>query len=88
VLPNARVGERININSLNSEILEGKEIPHAEINSVMKTVLLECGAIGRDFITRECCNQLKLSTLRLLYPIRITSIHGEEMAKDAIHIPS
>jgi hypothetical protein len=49
-------------------------------------ILLDSGAIGRDFITRACITRLRLNSQRLLYPIKIISIHGEENATEGIHV--
>ena len=58
----------------------------ALLNKSETSVLLDSGAIGRDFITRACITRLRLNSQRLLYPIKIISIHGEENATERIHV--
>jgi hypothetical protein len=57
--------------------------PYAEIhNGEQATVLMDSGAVGRNFVTRACCDRLNLNIYRLQYPIKINSIHGYEIATE------
>jgi predicted aspartyl protease len=88
-LSRASRNERIDINALcGLSTREGNGQPHANIKGKKLSVLLDSGAIGRDFITDECCKKLSLSIKKLLYPITVFSIHGEEIATEGVLLPN
>ena len=58
--------------------------PLAYVNGQVATVLLDSGAVDRNFITNECALKLNLTKLKLRYPITVTSIHGEEVATEVV----
>ena len=50
------------------------------------TVLLDSGAIGRNFITASYCKLNKFELRKLPYPIKIISIHGNETSDTGIEL--
>jgi hypothetical protein len=58
--------------------------PSAYVNEKEASVLMDSGAINRNFVSRECCERLKLPKYVLKEPIKVTSIHGEETATHVV----
>ena len=85
-LINAQVGEVIDINALANKTADLGVLAYHE-NKVAR-VLLDSGALGRNFVTTAYCNLNKLSLKTLSYNIRIKSIHGNETANHGIELPS
>jgi len=70
--------------------LKEKEKIYTPYISIGKTdqasLLLDSGCIGRDLISNECCIRLKLYKYPLMYPITVTSVHGNEIATEAVRL--
>jgi hypothetical protein len=58
--------------------------PSAYVNGSEASVLMDSGAINRNFVSNECCEKLKLPKYLLKEPITVTSIHGEEIATHVV----
>jgi hypothetical protein len=84
-LKNAQPNEEIDINVLENSISDqGVRAYHEE--KVAK-VLLDSGALGRNFVTAEYCKLNNLTLKTLSHTIKIKSIHGDEISTTGIELP-
>ena len=101
VLPDSQINEIIDLNVLFSEHEDSKEDqarkyeekiksetakPYTKIDKNKLSLLLDSGCIGRDFISSTCVEKLNLHKYDIMYPIEVTSIHGNETATEVVYI--
>ena len=48
------------------------------------SILLDSGAVDRNFVTCEFVNKYNLTKYKLTYPIKVKSIHGTETTNDVV----
>jgi hypothetical protein len=91
----AQPNEEENISSLYSENAKSRsqrrktakdDKPHATINGQDVSVLLDSGAVNRNFISTHYIANAKdkISMMKLKYPVKVTSIHGHEIATHCV----
>jgi Retroviral aspartyl protease len=60
--------------------------PRANINSNEASTLLDSGAINRNFISQTCIQRLNLISNPMKNKIKVTSIHGHEIATHSVKL--
>ena len=54
------------------------------IDGNIGNILLDSGAVDRNFVTNAFVNKYELLKCKLAYKINIKSIHGKEIATEAV----